>query len=662
MAKKNNTYDVPTTNFTIDLDKIEKSYLNNNYQLFSFCIPDKFRHIKNGKKYSKLHNEYKNQLEYPYYFYMGKYMKIFTLVPIIDNTPSSICFDFLDNHEVFPQEESIISYCTSKDVHILGKLLLSSWFYKKHRTCQSNYFYIHSKGTSKKAEVLSINLKCKNKEFIIDNSARRLIKLDRKTINPQHINSDSYYERLNGEIYYRQVKTEYVKKWLENKKDEKDLWKVEVGASKGLFYKRPSIKWFEDYQNIHRCKSYLLLNFQNELVDYFNSILGENVAIRQIHRMTKVKVSKKINGIDNSMLNISLLQQVGVLDNRLKGEVWSNKKSIQDYVVFFNENYNLKYNIKFVPITHEELNRSDQPILVIQDVNKQLFEEDNFLYGYDDPKKKLYMNYAKKIPLQTLNINTNSIDLSQEKYFEYDLMKLDKNFEYKIDVCLSELLLKTFIINKRAIYNENKQVETFPHLIDNPNLRNYAFMHNSFFMYVSKNNVLEFIDLRKKEGREKRNLFLQEWNIDWFKMKKALCTKHHIYPENLTEKIKEMKFVFSDSLVFFIEDTKEQVLHKYDIKKDGKSQRAGENKTALEGIFYSKEKEIYTVGAKSMRMTLDDSVRVRKLNFLMKKDAFDPVEILKTLAVEFVRNKQYTVYPYFFDLLNLYRSDILQSE
>lgn len=40
-------------------------------------------------------------------------------------------------------------------------------------------------------------------------------------------------------------------------------------------------------------------------------------------------------------------------------------------------------------------------------------------------------------------------------------------------------------------------------------------------------------------------------------------------------------------------------------------------------------------------------------------EKLDLTLILKTLSVQFVRNKRYTVYPYFFDFIRMWRQDIL---
>jgi hypothetical protein len=205
-------------------------------------------------------------------------------------------------------------------------------------------------------------------------------------------------------------------------------------------------------------------------------------------------------------------------------------------------------------------------------------------------------------------------------------------------------------------------------------------MYKGFFMYIDPKNILRFINLQDEKGKEQRNIFLNDWGIDWNKLDKEFAIRNYtregengegndkMYWKDKQQKskhekeLRETHFVFSKNLILAIEDTNERVLHKYDPNKQGKSQRKGENKTALEGIYFSEEKQIYTVGYKSLNITAEDSVIVRKLHYYQKPEKFEVKELLQTLSVQFVRNQQYTVYPYFFHLLNLYRKDILRSE
>lgn len=754
MAKKttSKTYDVPTTNFIIHLDKIDKVSLSLNYQLLTIELPDTFRYFaKSNKKYYEiLHNTYKEQLEMPYYFFSRAKPKS-TIYILIEKTkdkgePIALTFDFLGQEPIFAQRKDVLELCTDEKLHILAKLFLADYFYnhkKTYRICQAK-FYIDSNIFNDKATVLKVDIsKTKgSSEFQIKPEATYLLKTDKKYLKSEYLSSDAYCELLQGEKYYRQVKTSFVESWRTDEKNTKELWKVEndLDRKKNNKRKMPSIKWFEDYDNITRCKSTLLQEFQDKLVKHYNQTLGKGSTEKQKHKMTNVEPIKQfaIEGYGkNTGLYLKFLNKIGLLDLRFKEVQNANPIPFQQYVDFFNNHY-AEHGITFSEICKEELSTNQKAILVLQDVEKSLFEDKDekkgigtgFLFEkgfFDDPKQQLYRQFATKIALQTMNINTNQVeDCDAATYFDYEMLgecikpwgnsfdeikenlnteekeikelyknekenqgevsdeakerrkyneKLKKHLSLitnKIDVCLNELLLKYYIVNQLPIKSIDNPNQCLPCLLSLPKLVAYAYMHQNFLMYVDNASVLQFIDLQDRKGKDQRGELLKNWGIDWLKIdndfsirnytrkngKDETYTKNGEVKNKHEEDLKKTHFVFAKDLVLAIEDTEERVLHKYDPEKKG-TQRKGEYKTALEGIYFSEEQQLYTVGYKSLDITADDSVKVRKLHYYQKPENFKVDDLLKTLAVQFVRNQQYTVYPYFFDLLRLYQKDIL---
>lgn len=735
-------HNVPTTNFVIKLDKININALQEKYQLFTIEIPD---YSGKNQEYPKIHNAYREQLDLPYFFYTHAKPKasIFILVEKSKQPekPISSMFDFLKSEKVVAQEKSITELCTQSNLHILAKLFLSDYFYnhkKNYRICQGK-FYIHSRVDKKWATVLEISgLKHieGTEEFCFDQKATFMVQIEKNKENTQYVGSNVYCELVDGEIYYRQLKTSHVNKLLSDTKSTQNIWKVVTGSPTN----KPSIKWFEDYENITRCKSTLLQEFQDRLLKHFNKCFGTDVAKQQIHKMTKLEPIKQttIKGYGKTGLNINLLGKVGLLDLRFREIEKTNQIPFQQYVDFFNKHYQystLKSDFGFVEIKREDLATSKMPILVLQDVEKKLFKPEErdkegtitqkagFLFeaGYsDDPKPVLYNEFAERIPLQTMNVNTNEVNEHLlDTYFDYEMLgdclkhlgksykeigenldkaeekiseaykqekdkfgevseetknlrkqneKLKKHFSLvtnKIDVCLNELLLKHYIINQLPIRgNPENPYLYLPCISQIPSLVNFAYMFQNTFMYVDNQYILQFLDLDNPSEKQKRNEFLQSWNINWFEFETQFAERNYTQGNEgkTLNKLKDTHLVFAEGLILAIEDTEERVLHIYDPKKKGQSQRKQEQKTALEGIFYSKEKQLYTVGYTSLNLTADDSVRIRRLHYYQKPNTFKIDDLLQTLSVQFVRNKQYTVYPYFFDLLNLYRKDVKQAE
>ena len=698
-------HNVPTTNFVINLDKININALQEKYQLFTLEVPDSFRFLQDKNKFAKLHNTYKEQLNLPYYFYSFAQPKacIFVLVDKSENSVSSISlsFDFLKGEKVTAQEKNITDLCTKSNLHILAKLFLSSWYHKAHRTCQGDFFYIHSKDDKQKLTALLVKIQESKGEFEITSEASYLKQLDSK-FDSKYINFHNYFEQVQGTRYLRQLKQSEVEQRLKNNQNLNTIFRdTTTQDAKNLKFKpqRPSIKWYDSHKtdtNVFQgCRSELLRNFQNELVAYYNEVFGEGVAEQRSHFMTEIvpieqfgKESKKgrVKGYgfnektgEGTGLYLKLLDEIGVLDLRQKDVPNPNKNNFQDYIDLLNKQYKKLYEISFSEIKKEELANTSKPVLVLQDVEKQIFDEGGFLLGYDDQKREIYQEFARKIPMQTLNINLNKADdfNSADTYFEYGIFKFE-DYKHRLDVCLNELLLKKYIIDKLPIFNETNIYASLPCLFSlKPLRKDFAYMYQNTFMYVDNEYVLQFLNLDNKEGKDKRNEFLKNRNIDWFEFEKQFAERNYTRNENgqnktyqkngetkdkHEESIKRTHFVFAKDLVLAIEETEERVLFDTEATQKTESQRIIASKTALEGIYFSETENIYTVGEKSMGMSMDKSIKIRRLHYYQKHDNFKINDLLQTLSVQFVRNKQYTVYPYFFDLLNLYRKDVQQTE
>lgn len=675
-----NVFNVPTSNFIIHLDKIDRNLLQANYELFALEIPNSFSFLQDQNKFAKLHNSYKQQLDLPYYFY--SYAKpqatIFVLLPKtnIQEKTISLTLDFLDKTPILAQKREIREFCSAENLHILAKLFLADCFYrhqKTYRLCNEKvYAYVADKKTLAAALALEISKPRQNDTvFEIKNQTVYFYKTTKKFVKPEYVNLRIYCELISGEKYYKPLKTEDVKKWASDKKNELDVWQLEDkflrkqyenNTKKG---KKPVIKWFADYDGLTSCKSFLILDFQNKLMEHYNEKIGQGSAERQFHQMKKLKATSQFasKGFgEETGLYLKLLGQVGMLDLRFKEIQNANQIPFQKYVDFFNEKYGKMYEISFSEISRKELKNCKNPVLVLLDAEKKLFEKEDYLLGYDDdPKPILYREFSRKIPLQTLNTNPTKIkninEVDLENYFNYDFFDDSESvFKHKLQVCLNELLLKHYIINELPIsgtekYNSN---DALPSVIQIKSLRKFSYMHENILMYI-ENNVLKFIDLEDQKGKAERNLFLSKLRIDWLEIEKTFTARNY---DQSGKKLQKARFVFAENLALSIEDTEERVLHTYDPNKKDASQRTKENKTALEGIFYSESEQIYTVGYKSLNQTADKAVIVRKWHYYQKPEDFKIEDLLATLSVQFVKNKQYTVYPYFFDLLRLYKEDI----
>src|SRR5690606_39067731 len=158
-----------------------------------------------------------------------------------------LTFDFLKDEKVTAQEKSISELCTEKNLHILAKLFLSSWYHKAHRTCQGDYFYIHSKDDKQKLTALLVKIQESKGEFEITSEAKYLKKLDDK-FDIKYLNFYNYFEQVQGTRYLRQLKQSEVEKRLENQQNLDTIFReTTTQDAKNLNFKpqRPAIKWYD---------------------------------------------------------------------------------------------------------------------------------------------------------------------------------------------------------------------------------------------------------------------------------------------------------------------------------------------------------------------------------------------------------------------------------
>ncbi|MGD1841178.1 MAG: hypothetical protein ACFB0B_09820 [Thermonemataceae bacterium] len=466
---KSKQHHVPTTNFVINLDKIDPIALQEKYQLFTIEVPSQFKFVKINNKYACLHNAYKEQLEYPYYFhtYAKPEATIYILVEKsqLPTSPLTLNLDILTTRLLQAAVADISQFCNKEGLPVLVKLLLSSWYHKAHRTCQGAYFCMHSKDDRQKVTALyidKIQAAKKMGEFEIISKAQYLKRLDEK-FNTQYLHYYNYFEEIQGTRYLRQLKQSEVRKIVQSKKSLSNILReTNSQDTKNLNFRprNPSIKWYQS-KNFENCRSELLRNFQNDLVNYYNKVLGDGVAQKQSHFMTSLVPMRQPGdhtaktlpvegyGFDEKTykgtgLYLKILGEVGVLDLRQKDVANPNQNRFQDYIDLLNKYYGKRYEISFSEIKREALAETDKAILVLQDVEKDIFdpEKEGFLVHCDDQKPILYQDFAKHIPMQTLNINLNKADDfdSETSYFNYTVFEVE-DYKHRLDVCLNELLL-----------------------------------------------------------------------------------------------------------------------------------------------------------------------------------------------------------------------------
>ena len=286
--------------------------------------------------------------------------------------------------------------------------------------------------------------------------------------------------------------------------------------------------------------------------------------------------------------------------------------------------------------------------------------------GFQDPYKTLYKTHTT-IPKQSLNVNPLELNkfsvLNYLDYFSYDTSYLQQEEQKdKINVCLCELFLKKKILNQESL-NGSETHESFP-IAETNSLWNLSYIYKNRLLYF-ENGIAKTIDFSSPEGKEKRKNHLEKLGIYWSKDIELNFRKKYPYVKDPSNKIERVRFILGKNLVIEIEENhnnhKEKILYNYQeiaiVKKDnpGESARAGRLIKGQRGIWFDTSDNAYSVGDVDALLSKQPRAHsFRKFSVYRNDDNFEVKALLESLAVEFVRNKQYTVYPFFFDLLKLY--------
>jgi len=245
---------------------------------------------------------------------------------------------------------------------------------------------------------------------------------------------------------------------------------------------------------------------------------------------------------------------------------------LQKYLDLFDHIFD-EQNIRFVEVM--DLSQiHNEPVLIIQDHNKEDFLEGGILYGQIDPYRELYGTYSD-LPKQSFSINPNkSADSTPGTYLEYDLPAVDsKSFQVKLEAALEQLYLKDVVLCERSAW------ERLPYMPQGLIFLRKARSipdHDPYetLLYV-EHNRLHFIDLRDPAQRILRDELLAQLGISWDEMEEHMLRKYQKFKKDNGEsessvgKEDQAEMARYDCIAgrgFFVEleDLNERVLYDYD--------------------------------------------------------------------------------------------------
>ncbi len=701
-----------STNFKIETNKIDFSKLEADFQLCKYEFGTyNFRQKNDKNLYAKLIVAYKDAFDYPFYFHsMQTPASFYVLYPKNVEAPN-FSFEDLDiegkpqvvnwNELLTPNEKGI-----RDKIHILTKILLAQYLYEieesdDRKVCQS-HFYVFGK---QKTDYLLTSV-----QFDIKHDKSIGEKFDEFHVVPKAVDFVHHVSQINFEkkqhfynpyfekvdelpSYFRQLRPNKIEDYV---KSGGKIWKFKNTNIK----KRAELEWYLEGDNVENTRGYITYYFQKKFITFLNLYLGNVIQRKEYDVKKKYKpqaIYPSKTGYQTG-LSIQQLKIIYVLDNRLRdietGELL-NKMTCQVYVDLFNKTYGNSLNIKFEELDIDQLNNKAfiEPILILHDVSGREFTRDVekrddegeiitetelcFLgkQGFEDPKRKFYDSY-KHIPKQSININLNEpltkngeerYSENWEKYFEYDVFKLVakeyveithkrevKKWDNKLKVCLNELYLKTFIIKKLSVTENNFPLLTAGTYQMGGKMREFVWQFGKTLLFIENDNF-QFINLENYYGKTKRLEILEKLNIDWnYVVEKFKAKNYGKFDDTMMAK---SRFVFAPNVCIEIEEPDERVL--FNFEKGIK--RNIETTKGLSGIWFhqNENEKMYCVGSRDgLNLKTEKSVKIRRFNTYLGAENFNYEVLLETMSVQFVRNEQYTVYPLFFDLISLYKEVI----
>lgn len=712
---------IRSTNLCLNTPAIDLTKLNADYQLVKYEFPAySFRSKTDKNFYTRLLLAYKKVIDYPFYFFSrNRPAAAFYVLYPRTITPETLTFDDL-NESAQPEPVVFADLLQfnpesgkNDKLHILLKVLLANYFWneseRQRRICQSDFYVLGRPDPKKDYKVTGVKLALNHyetltnfqDEFCLAVKAENIVKY--QPSNKLHNNFQPYYEELikGGTTYYRQLNP------LRIREATNQVWHLERKSNKN----RASLEWHLPGDDRKNTRGYIAHRFLQKFVAYLNNMIGGGTNLATAKVYSGQKFDPKYKGYayagSSTGLPLKTIETIYVFDNRLRSlegeDTPINAVPFQNYVDLLNNTFSKDLLITFKAISREALFANDfcSPVLILQDADKRLFgrnEQDeeevdddstqeipvipqfNPLAdeGFDDPKAELYAR-LKHVPKQTLTVNPNKAFNNRgefiyqndyRQYFDYPIFSVDA-FKHRLRVSLNELYLKYLIIRKLSV-TDSETRHYFPGFTERPTLKQYTFLHKNYFLFLDSEKRLQFTDIRQPAGRKTMIETLEKMSIDFSSISTRFDEKYYLLDgddenqqQRRSTKWKKARFIFAPGVCVEIEEPDERVLFPYSANDNNGHVRTGKRNTeqtdlGIIGIHYIPEGTRYIVGRTDQPKysRLDKATRVRRFDVYTGADKFDPDIILETMAVQFVRNEQYTVYPFFFDLINLHLENI----
>jgi hypothetical protein len=543
------------------------SVLEARYKLIRYVLPRDLRYRAKHKKtvYGQMHNCLRDQLDCPYKAFMHdkidgvKKWVVYALYPR-QVEPIDIKIAFVSAIEL---EKSEIPF-ERLELHNLLKLLQIAYIRGDQLTrfVGQDYCYVYAKKDSEEENAfvcLHIDLKGDISNQVEDAEQEfkvtgRACLFKRVEYPGGSLSPFPYFgsKPVQDKRYFLHLKHSEIEKY---KKENLPLYGIRTRESR-----RTTLDYHDQY-HIDANRGKLLFDFIRDFKMFLETYgITSRVKERRFTMLTPLSE-------DQASLPLAQLNPINVFDNRLNRNI-----PLQTYLHAFEGIFD-EQNIRFVDaIDLSQIH--NEPVLILQDHNKEDFLEGGILYGQNDPYKLLYETYSL-LPKQSFNVNPNkSANCRPDKYLEYDLSSVEKkSFRVKLEAALEQLYLKDIVLCERSV---RERLPYMPvELVFLRKARNIP-NHDPYetLLYI-ENDHLHFMDLRDPAQKIQRDTLLAQLSVDWDEMEEHMLRKYRKLKEDngesegATDKEDQVEVAHYDCIAgqgFFVEleDLNERVLYDYD--------------------------------------------------------------------------------------------------
>ena len=679
---------VPTNQLYIEFPT-DWTHLLKTYSIWRYRLSetqDRHRRFADKNFYGRFTNAYKNQFDRPFYFFTFDEPRaaLYSLLPH-GHHPEPWLYRLGSGQGVLPEE--ITGEIIAPDEaapHVLLKLMMALCFYEagpndRDRRVSQSKFFLRVRGKAGDKLFTAVEIK----PAVVDHENGRarpgrarpgyLMTLTveagtfakvRSAEGRTFAETGTYYELFDsrGHTYLRQIRPEQVAEY------RGDLYQPFP-----LRGKKAKAVWHTDRANYKESRSYLVRHVQERLTTFMTAYgFRVEIADELMHCQPTAETP----------IPLQRLETIQVYDNRLN----TDSVPITTYLNWLNAHpFATSGGLVTLPFQLVDLPQIDEgkPLLVLQDASADAFIRDDpdnpgvlAAQGIADPYRELY-NRLPGVVKQSLSVNPNQAEdfAVAADYLSYSFVASSlrpKTNAYKeatpeeqaaakravalsrnLEVCMGELWLKWVIAGRVTCLPTLSCLPYLSELGDE-----WGFLTNNILLYFT-NGVIQFADVELPEGRK----LLKDRFTAISEVRKWYMARTRFGEKKADTNLPKANFVLIGNNVLELECTPVMAMPNWPVIKSIKADdpaKSARSRDAIGvyagGIWYNQHSRRYIVsGTESSAGTEERGHHVYQIHELGQTEQQHLATLRSLLTVTFVRKNRFTVLPYPFDMIRLYR-------